>query len=216
MSVIKLTAAFERMPLIAILRGITPDTVLAVSEVLINAGIRVIEVPLNSPAALQSIALIANRFSQHALIGAGTVLTPEQVKQVAQAGGKMILSPNMNPGVIRASCAHNMVSIPGVATATEAFNALDAGANLLKIFPAVSLGPSFIQQIRAVLPGHTRMIAVGGVNLDNMSAFTTAGANGLGLGTALYSPCASLAQIKTAARSYIHCYQHNLNSADSG
>ena len=190
--------AFERLPLIAILRGIQPTEVEAIGDALVDAGFTLIEVPLNSPDPLDSIARLAKRFAGRAVIGAGTVLTEAQVAAVRAAGGTMIISPNANPGVIAASAAAGLVSLPGIATPSEAFAAIEAGANALKLFPAEGASPGVLKAMRAVLPRDMRVLPVGGISPDNMTVWHQAGAAGFGIGSALYSP--GLAPGDVAAR----------------
>lgn len=179
---------FTRCPLIAIIRGVTPDEAIAVGEAILNAGIGIIEVPLNSPDPLDSIARLSAHFGDRAVVGAGTVLNPTQVAQVTDAGGRIVLSPSVRADVIGATRAAGLVSVPGYFTPTEAFTALDSGAHVLKFFPADTAEPKIIKAHRAVLPAGTRIIAVGGVTPTTMDVFRQAGVDGFGLGSALYRP----------------------------
>ena len=196
-------AAFERCPLIAILRGVLPDEVEAVGEALVAAGFGIIEVPLNSPDPLDSIARLARRFEGRAVIGAGTVLRVESVRAVGEAGGTLIIAPNTNPAVIEAATAAGHVALPGVATPTEALLALDAGAAALKLFPAEGASPAVLKSISAILPPGTRVLPVGGIVPDAMAAWREAGAAGFGLGGALYSPGRSADEVGEAARRFV-------------
>ena len=179
--------ALAQLPLIAILRGIRPDEALGIGHALDDAGWRVIEVPLNSPQPLRSISELARAFP-HLLVGAGTVLQPEQVHEVHRAGGRLVVAPNLNADVVRAAADLGMACVPGVCTPTEAFAALDAGASALKLFPAEMIAPAAVKAMRAVLPGSTLLLPVGGITPANMPDYKAAGANGFGIGSALYRP----------------------------
>lgn len=174
--------------LIAILRGITPEEVIAVADALVKAGITKIEVPLNSPDALRSVAMLAEEFGSSALIDAGTVLTKADVAAVAETGSQLVVSPDCNPEVIAATKAAGMLSYPGVMTPTECFSALRAGADGLKMFPGGLIGPDGLKAIRAVLPPETKVLAVGGAGVSNLEDWRAAGADGFGIGSALYGP----------------------------
>ncbi|MCD2324638.1 2-dehydro-3-deoxy-6-phosphogalactonate aldolase [Sphingomonas sp. IC-56] len=196
-------AAFARCPLIAILRGVKPDEVEGIGEALVEAGFTLIEVPMNSPDPLDSVARLAKRFEGRAVIGAGTVLKVDQVEAVRAAGGTMIISPNANTAVIAASAAAGLVSLPGIATPTEAFAAIDAGATALKLFPAEAASPSVLKAMRAVLPKDMRLLPVGGIAPDNMDPWRDAGAAGFGLGSALYKVGLTADQVATNARAFV-------------
>jgi 2-dehydro-3-deoxyphosphogalactonate aldolase len=195
------------LPLIAILRGVTPAEVPAIGEALIDAGITTIEVPLNSPDPLQSITALARHLGNDATVGAGTVLTVEQVNAVAQAGGQIIVSPNCNVDVIQASKARGLQSWPGIFTPTEAFAALDAGADGLKLFPGAMAGTSGLSAMRAILPTGTLVYAVGGAGPENFGDWIAASADGFGLGSALYKPGFNAAEVGTRARAIVAAYQ---------
>jgi 2-dehydro-3-deoxyphosphogalactonate aldolase len=193
----------DKMPLVAILRGVKPSEVVAVGSSLIEAGITIIEVPLNSPDPYDSISLLTSEFGDKALIGAGTVLTIEQATRVINAGGKLVVSPIMIPEVIRRTKSLGGFSVPGCLSPTEAFSALDAGADAIKIFPAEMVSPKVIKAMRAVLPRSAKLIIVGGVNADNMRDFLEAGADGFGVGSALFKPGTPESAIRSAAEAQV-------------
>jgi 2-dehydro-3-deoxyphosphogalactonate aldolase len=192
--------------IIAILRGITPPEAAAAASALIDAGITKIEVPLNSPDPFDSIKSMADADGHHALIGAGTVLSTDDVGRVAQAGGKLIVSPNTDPRVIVATKTAGLQSWPGVMTPTECFAALKNGADGLKIFPGSLLGPDGLRAIRAVLPTGTQVYAVGGAGPENFADWFAASADGFGIGSALYKPGMTVADIAARARDVVAAY----------
>jgi 2-dehydro-3-deoxyphosphogalactonate aldolase len=201
-----LAQAMGQLPLIAILRGLTPAEAPAIGQALVDKGFAIIEVPLNSPEPLHSIATLTRLFP-HTLIGAGTVLNAQQVQDVHAAGGRLVVAPNFNPAVVAQALALNMVVLPGVATPTEAFAALDAGAHGLKLFPAEMVSPATVKALRAVLPKNADLMPVGGITPDNMAAYRSSGASGFGLGSALYAPGRSAEQVRLAAQNFINAFR---------
>lgn len=201
----KFLRALDALPLVAILRGLTPAEAPAVGHALTGAGWQLIEVPLNSPHPLQSIATLATQHPQ-ALVGAGTVLRAEQVREVHAAGGQLIVSPNFCADVVREAARLHMVCLPGVMTPTEAFAALDAGATGIKLFPGEMVTPAVVKALRAVLPPATRVLPVGGISLANMQAYLMAGASGFGIGSALYKPGMTAAQVASVAADFAAGY----------
>lgn len=193
-------------PLIAILRGVTPPEAEPVGAALIEAGITRIEVPLNSPTPLESIAILAAQFGEKAEIGAGTVLSPADVRAVAKAGGRMIVSPNFDPEVVTETKRLGLASYPGVLTPSECFAALKAGADGLKLFPASLVGPSGLKAVRAVLPSGTKVFAVGGAGPENMAEWVKASADGFGLGTSLYVPGLPAADVRKRALRIVEAF----------
>ena len=193
----------DQCPLVAIVRGLTPADAEAVGDSVGEAGIRIIEVPLNSPDPLKSIELLARKFGDSMLVGAGTVLTVTQVAQVRDAGGRIIVSPDTNTDVIAASAESGLVSSPGYFTPSEAFAAIHAGATGLKLFPAEAASPSVLKAQLAVIPKDVPVMAVGGIKPDNMRPWLDAGAAGFGLGSGLYKPGQSAAETLDKARAYV-------------
>ncbi|MFK7871409.1 MAG: 2-dehydro-3-deoxy-6-phosphogalactonate aldolase [Roseobacter sp.] len=199
---IDLATAFAANPLIAILRGLEAEKALPVSDALVDAGFRIIEVPLNSPDPLVSIRQMAERHGAQSIIGAGTVLNVAQVEAVAEAGGRIIVSPNMNPEVGRAAVTRGLYWCPGVMTPSEAFSALDLGASVLKFFPAEMVPPKAVAAMRAVLPKDAVIAAVGGITPDTLRSYRNAGVNGFGLGSALFKPGDTLDDMTRRARAF--------------
>ena len=195
------------LPLIAILRGVTPDEVLAHVGAAIDAGFDAVEIPLNSPQWEKSIPAVVDAFGDKALIGAGTVLQPEQVDQLAQMGCRLIVTPNIHPEVIRRAVGYGMTVCPGCATATEAFAALDAGAQSLKIFPSSAFGPAYISALKAVLPASVPVFAVGGVTPENLAQWINAGCVGAGLGSDLYRAGQSVERTQRQAAAFVKAYR---------
>ncbi|WP_137895870.1 2-dehydro-3-deoxy-6-phosphogalactonate aldolase [Ramlibacter sp. 2FC] len=197
----RLHQALAALPLVAILRGLTPAEAPAIGAALVDSGFRLIEVPLNSPQPLDSIARLAEAFPQ-ALVGAGTVLSAEAVREVRAAGGQLIVSPNFDPAVVREAVALGLACLPGVMTPSEAFGALAAGAHGLKLFPAEMVSPAVVKALRAVLPKGVPVLPVGGVTPDNMAIYRAAGADGFGIGSALYQPGKSAEAVRRAALAF--------------
>ena len=199
----QLNRFLDECPLVAIIRGVTPGEAEAIGEAIYEGGIRIIEVPLNSPDPLRSIESLARKFGEQVLVGAGTVLSVEQVRQVKEAGGRIIVSPDTNIDVIAASAQAGLVSSPGYFTPSEAFAAIRAGATGLKLFPAEGASPSVVKAQLAVLPKDVPVLAVGGIAPDNMQPWLDAGAAGFGLGSGLYTPGQSAADTLEKARAYV-------------
>ena len=196
-----------RMPFTAILRGLTPEEAVAVGDALVESGMTMLEVPLNSPRPMESIRLLAARHGESCLIGAGTVMTPAQVAEIGAAGGRLIVMPHGDAEVIRAAKAAGMVCMPGIATPTEGFAALKAGADALKLFPAELVGPGVLRAMRAVFPKDTIFLPVGGVTPENVGEFVRAGADGFGLGSGLYAPGRSAADVRRRADAYVDAWR---------
>jgi 2-dehydro-3-deoxyphosphogalactonate aldolase len=182
----ELTGWLARCPLIAILRGVKPDEVLAIGEALERQGIAIVEVPLNSPQPMESIARLAREFGERLLIGAGTVMTTAQVAEIARAGGRLVVTPHADAVVMRAAKETGLLAVPGFFTPTEAFAMLAEGADALKLFPAEAASPAVLRALRAVLPAGTAVLPVGGIDASNMAEWRTAGAAGFGIGSAIY------------------------------
>jgi 2-dehydro-3-deoxyphosphogalactonate aldolase len=199
----ELLKRLRECPLVAIIRGVTPDEVEDIGEAIYSAGIRIIEVPLNSPQPLESIGRLAMSLGDRALIGAGTVLDPADVARIRDVGGRLIVSPSTDAEVIAATAQAGMVSSPGFFTPSEAFQALKAGATALKLFPAEAVTPAFVKAQRAVLPKDVPLLVVGGVRPDTMRAWLDAGADGFGLGSGLYRPGQTPGEVAAQARAYV-------------
>ena len=202
-SIERFTEHLAACPLVAIVRGIRPDEAEAVGAALVGAGIRVIEVPLNSPDPLDSIGRLAAAFGEEATIGAGTVLDPADIARIADVGGRIIVSPHTDAAVIAATVEAGLVSAPGYFTPTEAFAALKAGAHALKLFPAEAASPAVLKAQRAVLPKQVPILIVGGITPDNMRGYVAGGADRFCLGSGLYSPGRSAADVAVRARAYV-------------
>jgi 2-dehydro-3-deoxyphosphogalactonate aldolase len=200
-------AAFGHCPLIAILRGLKPDEAVAVGEALVLAGVEVLEVPLNSPDPFASIASLAKALAGRAVVGAGTVLKPDDVDRLAEAGGTLVVSPNCSPDVIRRTKALGLVSAPGVMTPSEAFLALDAGADVLKLFPGELVGPAGAKAMAAVLPKGVRLVMVGGVTADGLGAYKGGPVSGFGIGSALFTPGLSAAEVGGRAAKFVAAWK---------
>ena len=194
-----LASLLAACPLVAILRGIRPDEAEPICDVLAAAGLRVVEVPLNSPDPFSSIAHLARRFGGTMLVGAGTVMRAADVDRVADAGGRLIVTPHADPAVVRAAKARGLLAVPGFFTPAEAFSLLDAGADALKLFPAEGGSPAMLRALRAVLPPGTMVLPVGGIDATNLAAWRAAGAAGFGIGSALYKPGDTAATVAAKA-----------------
>jgi 2-dehydro-3-deoxyphosphogalactonate aldolase len=197
----------DRLPLVAILRGVTPDEVLSIGDALAGAGFAIIEVPLNSSDPLESIRRLREHCGDEVLVGAGTVTSPRQVDDVARVGGQLIVMPHGDGEVVRAAKGAGLACIPGIATPTEAFAALANGADALKLFPAELLTPAVLRSMRAVLPATTRFLPVGGISPDSMAAYVAAGATGFGLGSALYRRGDDAGRVSANARDFVDAWR---------
>ncbi len=200
---IDLRQALAELPLVAILRGLAPENAFGVGQVLVDAGFRIIEVPLNSPRPFESIALFAKAFGPRALVGAGTVLRTEDVAHVKDAGGRLIVMPHGDTAIVREAKNQGMICVPGVATPTEGFAALGAGADGLKMFPAEAMPPAVVKARRAVFPPKTLLLPVGGITPERMTAYIAAGASGFGLGSALFAPNMMPAAVRERAQAFL-------------
>jgi 2-dehydro-3-deoxyphosphogalactonate aldolase len=198
---------FAELPLIAILRGIAPHEAIDIGIALVEAGFRLIEVPLNSPEPIESIRRLAAALGDRATVGAGTVRSAAEVAEVAAVGGRLIVSPHMSPQLIGATKQAGLMSGPGVATPTEAFAAIEAGADFLKLFPAEQLTPAIVKAWRAVLPKGMPLVPVGGITPDSMAAYVAAGATGFGLGSAIYKPGMAPPDVRRAAEAFIAAWR---------
>ncbi len=199
--------ALARLPLVAILRGVKPDEVVAIGRVLVAAGFGIIEVPLNSPDPMASIAALGAAFGETTIIGAGTVTTPQMVQEVKRAGGKLIVMPHMDSAVIQAAKSAGMFVVPGFSTPSEAFAGLAAGADGLKLFPAEANPPPVLKAMRAVIPADVPVLPVGGITPAGMAEYRKAGASGFGLGSALYSPGAGPEDVAAKAAVFVEAWR---------
>lgn len=202
-------ARLDALPLVAILRGVTPEEAVDVGEALVAGGFTCLEVPLNSPRPLESIRRLRDALADRALVGAGTVLTPEAVRQVADAGGQIVISPHADIEVIRTTKAAGLTSMPGFFTPTEALAALGAGADILKLFPAEIAGPAGLKAVRAILPPGARVYAVGGVSPETLKPWLAAGAAGFGIGTSLYAPGRSSSEVGVRAKAFVKAWSNS-------
>ena len=201
----KFQAHMDSLPLVAILRGLKPKEALAVGQAIVNAGFHILEVPLNSPDPLLSIQILSAAFP-NALVGAGTVTTAQQVRDIKAAGGQLIISPHLDDNVVCEAVNLGLVSLPGVATPSEAFCALALGANGLKLFPAEMISPAVVKSMRAVLPQEVKLIPVGGIGLHNMADYRQSGASGFGIGSALFAPGKSVEAVSDSAADFVQAW----------
>ena len=201
----KFNAHMDALPLVAILRGLKPEEALEVGQAIVNAGFHILEVPLNSPDPLRSIQILAEAFP-NALVGAGTVTTAQQVRDIKAASGQIIISPHLDDNVVCEAVNLGLISMPGVATPTEAFRAIALGAHGLKLFPAEMISPSVVKSMKAVLPGHVRLIPVGGIGAHNMADYRQCGASGFGIGSALFAPGKTVQAIGESAAAFVRAW----------
>lgn len=199
-------AHMDSLPLVAILRGLKPEEALDVGQAIVNAGFHILEVPLNSPDPLRSIQILAAAFP-HALVGAGTVTTAQQVRDIKAAGGQLIISPHLDDNVVCEAVNLGLISLPGVATPSEAFRAIALGAHGLKLFPAEMISPAVVKSMRAVLPKHIRLIPVGGIGTHNMADYRNSGASGFGIGSALFAPGKSAQAVGESAAAFVQAWK---------
>ena len=199
-------AHMDNLPLVAILRGLKPKEALSVGQAIVNAGFHILEVPLNSPDPLRSIQILAEAFPL-ALVGAGTVTTAQQVRDIKAAGGQLIISPHLDDNVVCEAVNQGLISMPGVATPSEAFRAIAMGAHGLKLFPAEMISPAVVKSMRAVLPKHIRLIPVGGIGTHNMADYRNSGASGFGIGSALFAPGKSAQAVGESAAAFVQAWK---------
>ncbi|MEN9995892.1 MAG: 2-dehydro-3-deoxy-6-phosphogalactonate aldolase [Pseudomonadota bacterium] len=199
-------AHMDSLPLVAILRGLKPEEALDVGQAIVNAGFHILEVPLNSPDPLRSIQILAEAFPS-ALVGAGTVTTAQQVRDIKAAGGQLIISPHLDDNVVCEAVNLGLISLPGVATPSEAFRAIALGAHGLKLFPAEMISPAVVKSIRAVLPKHIKLIPVGGIGIHNMVDYRNCGASGFGIGSALFAPGKSAQAVGESAAAFVQAWK---------
>ena len=195
----------DKLPLVAILRGLKPEEALAVGTAIVNAGFHILEVPLNSPEPLRSIQILSKAFP-NSLVGAGTVTTAQQVRDIKAAGGQLIISPHLDDNVVCEAVNLGLIALPGVATPSEAFRALALGAHGLKLFPAELISPAVVKSMRAVLPGHVKLIPVGGIGVNNMADYQKSGATGFGIGSALFVPGKSAEAVGESAKAFVQAW----------
>ena len=202
----KFNAHMDRLPLVAILRGLKPEEALDMGHAIVNAGFHILEVPLNSPDPLRSIQILAEAFP-NALVGAGTVTTAQQVRDIKAVGGQLIISPHLDDNVVCEAVNLGLISLPGVATPSEAFKAIALGAHGLKLFPAEMISPAVVKSMRAVLPSNIRLVPVGGIGTHNMADYRKSGASGFGIGSALYAPGKSANAVSESAAAFVKAWQ---------